>query len=122
MEFTMSMATGLLLSIGSLVGLVVWIAAAWRVYAKAGAPGWTCLIPFYNLVVLLEIAHRPGWWLFLLFLPYVGIIFYVIVLVDVARWFGKGIGFGLGLAFLSPVFFPILGFGSAVYEGGPYEE
>lgn len=99
--------------------VVFFIAAMWRVNTKAGEPGWACLVPFYNLYVLLKIAGRPGWWLLLMFIPLVNFVISIIVAIDVAKAFGKGAGFGLGLAFLGFIFYPILAFGDATYEGAP---
>lgn len=93
------------------------IAALWRVNTKAGKPGWAAIIPFYNVIVLLEIIGRPLWWLFLLLIPVINIVFSFIVHIDLAKSFGKGTGFGVGLTLLSLIFFPILGFGSARYLG-----
>jgi hypothetical protein len=104
-----------------LIGLafaVVIIASLWKVFTKAGEPGWACIVPIYNLYVLLRIAGRPGWWLILYLVPLVSIIIAIIVSIDIAKRFGKGTGFGLGLAFLGFIFFPILAFGDAQYGGG----
>jgi len=92
------------------------IASLWRVFSKAGKPGWLVLVPIVNAYVLLKIAGRPGWWLILLIIPLVNLIISVLVSIDLAKTFGKGTGFGLGLAFLGPIFYPILGFGSATYS------
>ena len=97
--------------------IVVLIAALWKVFAKAGQPGWAAIIPIYNTIVLLQIAGRPIWWIVLLIIPLVNIIVSVIVMIDVAKSFGKGAGFGIGLWLLGFIFFPILGFGSAEYQG-----
>jgi len=109
--------------IGGLIGflielaiLVVIIAGVWKTFAKAGKPGWGCLIPIYNLVLLLQIAGRPIWWIVLFFVPIVNLVISIIVSIDVAKNFSKGPGFGLGLAFLGFIFYPILGFGSAQYR------
>jgi hypothetical protein len=88
----------------------------WKVLVKAGQPGWGILIPIYSSYLLLKVAGRPGWWLILFFIPLINIIIQLIVSIDIAKNFGKGTGFGLGLFFLSGIFFPILGFGSAVYR------
>ena len=98
-----------------MLGVVV-IAGWWNVFTKAGAPGWAAIIPIYNMVVLLQIAGRPIWWILLMLIPIVGIVVQVIMCIDIARNFGKGTGFGLGLAFLGFLFFPILGFGDAEYQ------
>jgi len=93
------------------------IAALWKVFVKAGQPGWGAIIPIYNMYLLLKIAGRPGWWLILMFIPFVNIVVVIIIPLDVAKKFGKGTGFGLGLLFLGFIFYPILGFGSAQYVG-----
>lgn len=93
------------------------VAAMWKVFSKAGQPGWASIIPLYNLYVLLKITGHSGWWILLMFVPLVNFIISIIVFIDLARAFGKGTGFGIGLIFLSPIFIPILGFGDARYVG-----
>ena len=95
----------------SLLGLV----GMAQTFAKAGLPRWGVLIPIYNVVLLLQMAQRPSWWLLLLLIPGVNVIVAIVIAVEIARVFGKGTGFGWGLAFLGFLFFPILGFGDAVY-------
>ncbi len=95
------------------------IASLWITFAKAGKPGWAAIIPIFNIIVLLEIAGKPIWWIILLFIPLVNIIVSILVMMDLAKSFGKGPGFGLGLAFLGIIFFPILAFGDAQYQGAP---
>ena len=102
--------------IGLLVAVLV-IAGLWKVFTKAGKPGWAAIIPIYNLIVLLQIAGKPVWWFLLLFIPVVNIVIMVLIWMGVAKAFGKGTGFALGLLFLSPIFVPILGFGDAKYVG-----
>lgn len=104
-------------SIVYLIVLVVVIAALWKVFTKAGKPGWAAIVPFYNIIVLLEIVGRPLWWIVLFLIPFVNIVVAFITSFDLAKSFGKGTGFGLGLVFLGPIFLPILGFGSARYQG-----
>ncbi|HID21105.1 MAG TPA: signal peptidase I [Planctomycetaceae bacterium] len=96
--------------------VVLVIAGLWKTFSKAGRPGWGAIIPIYNVVLLLEIAGRPIWWIILFFVPIVNFIVAIFVAIDVAKNFGKGVGFGLGLAFLGFIFYPILGFGSARYQ------
>jgi hypothetical protein len=100
----------------SLAVLIVVIAGVWKTFEKAGKPGWAAIIPIYNMIVLLEVARRPIWWFILMFIPIVGIVIAIIVSIDVAKNFGKEAGFGLGLAFLGFIFYPILGFGDARYQ------
>ena len=106
--------------VGAIVGLliaVIVIAAMWKIFTKAGQPGWACLIPIYNIYILCKIVGRPGWWVILMFIPFVNFIIGIILCIDLAKSFAKGVGFGLGLVFLSFIFYPILGFGSAQYQG-----
>lgn len=97
-------------------GLLI-IIAQWRIYEKAGQPGWAVLIPFYNFYVLLKIVGKPGWWLLWMFVPLANIVVGVWVINLLSKSFGKGVGFTLGLIFLSVIFYPILGFGNVEYQG-----
>jgi hypothetical protein len=102
--------------IGLLIALFL-IVAMWKVFTKAGQPGWASIIPIYNLYVWCKIVGRPGWWIILLLIPFVNFIIGIILSIDLAKSFGKGAGFGIGLALLGVIFWPILGFGSAQYQG-----
>jgi hypothetical protein len=95
--------------------IIFLIAAIWKVFTKAGQPGWASIIPIYNWIVLCKIVGRPAWWVLLLLICFP--IFYIILCIDLAKSFGKGGGFAVGLILLSVVFFPILGFGGAQYQG-----
>jgi len=97
--------------------IVVVIAGFWKVFVKAGQPGWAAIIPIYNLYILLKVAGRPWWWLILFLIPIVSLIIVIIVSIDVAKSFGKGVLFGIGLFLLAFIFYPILGFGDAEYQG-----
>ena len=106
--------------VGSLIYLilaVLLIASLWKVFTKAGKPGWAAIVPIYNLIVLFQIVGRPWWWLLLMLIPFVNFIIAIIVYIDLAKSFGKGVGFGIGLLFLSFIFLPILAFGDAQYVG-----
>ena len=98
------------------VALLV-VAANWKVYSKAGKPGWACIIPIYNVVVLLEIVGRPTWWIVLALFPCTAPIVLIIIMLDLAKSFGKDNMFAAGLILLGPIFLAILGFGSAEYQG-----
>jgi hypothetical protein len=91
------------------------IAAWWKIFSKAGQPGWAAIIPIYNWIVWCKIVGRPAWWVLLLLICFP--IFFIILLIDLAKSFGKGVGFAIGLILVSIIFFPILGFGSATYQG-----
>jgi hypothetical protein len=93
------------------------IVAEWMIYEKAGKPGWACIVPIYNTLVLLEIVGKPWWWLLLIMIPGINIIFTIWVINLLSKSFGKDEGFTVGLILLSVVFFPLLGFGSSKYIG-----
>lgn len=93
------------------------IASSWKVAVKTGHPGWTVLVPVYNVYVLTRAVGRPAWWIALMFVPGVNLVVAAVLLVDLARSFGKDIGFAVGLILLHPLFLAVLGFGSAQYVG-----
>lgn len=106
--------------------LLVWlalmiavIAGTWKVFTKAGEPGWACLVPIYNVYVMYRIGGNEWWWLLVLFVPIVNIYAMYVMVRDVAKAFGQGIGFALGLWFLGLIFWPLLGFGNYEYQGAP---
>src|SRR5688500_13737616 len=82
----------------------------WKVFDKAGQPGWTAIIPFVNYFFLAMAAGKPAWWGILMFVPIVNIIVWFILSIDLAKRFGRGTGFGIGIALLPIIFIPILGF------------
>jgi hypothetical protein len=96
---------------------VIMIVSIWKIFDKAGEPGWAAIVPFFNLYVILKVAGKPGWWLILFFIPIVNIIIFIITILAVAEKFGKGIGFAIGMILLPVIFFPILAFGDASYSG-----
>jgi hypothetical protein len=109
---------------GAVIGTVVWLAitvvmivAVWKLFAKAGKPGWASLIPIYNTVTLLHITGRSGWWLLGFMVPFLNLFVIIRLVFDLARVFGRGVGFGFGLLFLFPIFLLILAFGDAAYVG-----
>ena len=110
-----NMGLGLILFYLAIVVIIV--IAEWKIYEKGGQPGWAVLIPFYNIYVLLKLVGRPGWWLLLMFIPLVNLIVGIIVINDLSKSFGQGVGFTLGLIFLTPIFLLLLGFGDFKYIG-----
>ncbi len=111
-------------SLVMLAVLVLVIAGLWKIFVKAGQPGWAAIVPIYNIYILLQIVGRPTWWLALLLLAFIPVIGSLAVLVvlfilywDLAKSFGKDVGFAIGMVLLSFVFVPMLGFGSAQYLG-----
>jgi hypothetical protein len=98
------------------VGILV-IAGLFKIFIKAGKPGWPAFIPIYNIIVLLQVIGRPLWWVIATFIPFINIVVGIIIGIDLAKSFGKGPVFGIGITFLSPIFLPILGFSDAQYLG-----
>jgi uncharacterized membrane protein YoaK (UPF0700 family) len=97
--------------------MILMIASIWKVFSKANEPGWAAIIPIYNIIVMLKIAGKPLWWLVLMIIPIVSIVVGILVLVSVAKSFGKSAGFAIGMLFLPFIFWPMLGFGDAKYMG-----
>ena len=94
---------------------VVLIAAGWKLFTKAGKPGWAVLIPIYNIIVMLEIVGKPVWWIVLLLIPLVSLVIAIILCIELAKCFGKSAGYGIGIALLGFIFIPMLAFGDAQY-------
>lgn len=104
----------ILISIYVAVFILVTV-SMWIIYTKAGKPGWAVLIPFYNIIVFMQIIKKPWWWLFLWMIPYLNLIWIIWGWNLLVKKFGKSEGFTVGIIFLSPIFIPILAFGSARY-------
>ena len=93
------------------------IVSNWRIFTKAGKPGWASLVPIYNLVVMLRIASMPGWMLVLFFIPLANAFVGLIMQAKIVKSFGKSTGFVIGYFFLPLIFLPILAFDSSQYVG-----
>ena len=98
---------------------VLGIVAMWKIFEKAGEPGWAAIIPFYNLYVLFKITWGNGWKFLFLLIPIANIVFAIITMVKLAKAFGKSGGFAVGLIFLSIIFYCILAFDKSEYLGVP---
>lgn len=94
---------------------IIIIAGLWKIFEKAGKPGWAAIIPIYNLVVLLEIVNKPVWWIILLLIPFVNFVIAIILYHQLSLSFGQGVGMTILMILLPFVAFPMLGFGSATY-------
>ncbi|MBV8466348.1 MAG: hypothetical protein JO218_10440 [Burkholderiales bacterium] len=101
-----------------LIIIIAVFAGVWKVFEKAGRKGWEGIIPIYNMYVLLLIIGKPVWWIILMFIPLVNLVIFIIVNIELAKRFGKDALYGLGLTFLGFIFFPILGFSDAQFQGG----
>jgi len=97
------------------VGII--LISLWKIHEKAGKPGWTGIVPIYNVIVELEIVGKPWWWLLLMFIPYVGIIWSIWTVNLLVKSFGKSEGFTVGVILLPFIFLPILAFGDSQYQG-----
>lgn len=106
----------LLVSLVFIIVAIVMLIGMWKIYTKANQPGWALFVPIYNLYALLQIVGRPTWWLLLMLIPLLNLIV-LVVYVDLAKSFGKSTLYGLGMIFLPFIFIPMLGFGSAQYQG-----
>jgi len=103
--------------LAALAASLLIIVAQWIIFERAGQAGWKCLVPFYNMYVLMEISGKPGWWLFLLFIPLVGVVFLLLAMLSLAKKFSRSELFGLGIFILPMIFLPVLAFGGSEYEG-----
>jgi len=115
-------AGGIMAIMGSLMLIIfaltlIIIIAYWKIFTKAGKPGWAAIIPIYSGIVLLEIVGKPIWWIILFLIPGVNIIIAIIVIHRLSIAFGKDIGMTLLLLLIPIVGYPVLAFGDAKYIG-----
>lgn len=113
-------ALGAVLGIYALIMVIVaiiMIVSYWKIFTKAGKPGWASLIPFYNLYTMFEVAGMSGWMFLLLLVPVANVVVMIMMSINLAKAFGKTGGFVVGLILLGVIFFPILAFGNAKYIG-----
>jgi hypothetical protein len=96
---------------------VVFVIGAWKVFSKAERPGWWSIVPIWNMAVLLQISGRSGWWVLSYLVPLLNLFVQIRWGIEMARSYGRGIGFAIGLILLEPLFMVILGFGDASYLG-----
>ncbi len=110
---------GALIILIYLIIVIAVFAGFWKVYTKAGKPGWAILIPIYNLIVWLEIVGRPLWWILLiLFIPIVGWVMSIIIIVDLVKKFGQPGWHALLFIFFGFIYIPYMGFSKSVtYQG-----
>ena len=99
--------------------LVFLFITMWIIYKKAGYKGWECLIPIYSEIIRLRIVGKPWWWILLFLIPIVNIVYAIWSVNMLSKSFGKDEGFTVGLVLLGFIFYPILAFGKAEYQG-PY--
>ena len=122
MEYESVDNSGLMAMFGTLmviygVVIIIMIVSLWKIFTKAGKPGWAAIVPIYNMIVWLEIVNKPIWWIVLLLIPFVNIVIAIMITHQLSLAFGQGIGMTLLLLFLPFIGFPMLAFGSATYQG-----
>ena len=108
---------GLVWGVIYLASVVICIIAMWKLFEKAGKPGWAAIIPIYNLIILIEIVGKPTIWILWLLIPCVNIVFAVWLTNLFSKSFGKSEGYTVGLILLPMVFYPLLAFGDNPYLG-----
>ncbi len=96
---------------------ILGIVGMWKVFTKAGEPGWAAIVPIYNIITLVKISGKESWWVILFFLGPVAPVAMILVSIAVAERFGKSTGFGVGMGLLPMIFYPMLGFSDAQYQG-----
>lgn len=99
--------------------LIVTIVSMWKLFQKAGREGWEAIIPIYNSYVMTQLVNKPGYWVILMLIPYVGMIWSIWVLNLFVKGFGKDSGYTVGILFLPFIFLPMLAFGDAKWQGTP---
>jgi hypothetical protein len=99
--------------------MVLLVVSFWKIFQKAGQPGWAAIVPIYNLIVYLKVVNRPVWWIVLLLIPIVNVVIAIIITHDLSKAFNKGVGWTIGMLLVGVVFYPMLAFGSDAYVGRP---
>jgi hypothetical protein len=113
----MDESIGIIGGIFYLAVIILIVASIWKVFEKAGKPGWAAIVPIYNYIVMLEIVGKPTWWIVLLLIPFVNIFIALYMVILLAQSFNKSTGFAVGMILLPIVFYPMLAFGDATYHG-----
>ncbi len=103
----------------SLIYYVLLIVCEWKMFEKAGEPGWAAIIPIYNIYKLFEISYGSGWKMLLLLVPILNIFIAIQQSFKLAKAFGQGFAFGIGLLLLAPIFMAIIAFSNKIEYVGP---
>lgn len=104
-------AMGLFFLILSMVLSILMIVSLWKIFKKAGKPGWASIIPIYNIYIMCEIAEKEWWYVLLSCVPFANIYAMIVLYNGMAKRFGKSGGFVAGMILLPVIFFPMLAFG-----------
>ncbi len=97
--------------------MVLLVVSDWKIFVKAGKPGWAILVPIYNIIVMLQIVKKPLWWIVLLIVPLVNIAVVVIIVYNLVIKFGQPGWHVIPALILGCVYFPYLAFSKAQYNG-----
>ena len=112
---------GIVTWVVSMAIAILMIVSMWKIFTKAGKPGWAAIVPIYNIVVLFQITGLSPWLMLLFIVPFVNFIampiLMILLYVKLAKLFGKSGRFAVGLIFLNVIFMPILAFSDAEYQG-----
>lgn len=100
-----------------IVAAILIIISMWKLFVKAGKPGWAAIVPVYNIIVMLDIIGLSWWHIFIMLIPFAATIYGIVISFELAKKFGKGTGFAVFTIFFSPIAYPILAFGKAEYQG-----
>jgi len=111
------MGAGVAMIIVYLLIAVVLIVSYWKIYVKAGKPGWAAIVPIYNIIVLLEIVKKPVWWIVLFFIPCANIVALVLVSLEFVKVFGKPSWHAVLMILLGVIYAPYIAFSDAKYVG-----
>jgi len=128
MDYNSSGTSGMSTGIGLFGGftyfaiIVLVVYSLWKIFEKAGKPGWAAIIPIYNIIILLEIIGKPPIWILWMLLPCSNIVFGIWAMNLLAKSFGKSEGFTVGLILLPFIFYPLLGLTDARYLGPSAKE
>lgn len=98
---------------------VLLVVSLWKLFTKAGKPGWAAIVPVYNIIIMMEIIGRPTWWTVLYFVPFANIVISIINMIDFAKSFGKSAGYGVLMIFFPYIMYPILAFSTDTKYVGP---
>ena len=101
-----------------IIGAILSMVGSWMIFKKMGRQGWEGIVPIYSTYVLCKVLYGNGWKFLLLLIPFYNIYFGIKMMIDLAKAFNLGAGFGIGLLLLPFIFQMILGFGSAQYRDG----
>lgn len=103
-------------TIGGIIGYVILVIVLWRIFTKAGRPGWLAIIPIVNTVVLIQIAGHSGWTILFYLIPVFNIVWGIIIALHLGQSFKKGGAFSFFLLWLlSLIGYIVLAFDSSTY-------